>query len=299
MRREDTALHGFLLIAVIFWGLAFTVIKLALVHMSWVTLTLLRFTFASCIFIIYLAVSTSQPRIMTKDLPMVALIGFCGFTGYHMFLNIGEADPQTTAGTSALVIASAPIFMAILASWRLREKITQIRAFGIVIAFVGLAMMILLSEPGSEFRANLTVGAIFVLPAAIFAAIYAILAKPYLIRYSPFQLTAFALFFGTLFTIPVAIANWSETVHDVSSLGLDGLLPILYLSIFPTFISYGIWFHGLKRMEASAIGAYVYISTLVAVIFGMIILGEAITITVIIGGSMVIGGVYLVERKAR
>ncbi len=280
-----------------FWGLAFTVIKLALVHMSWVTLTLLRFVFASCIFIIYFVVCTPQPRIETRDLPMMALIGFCGFTGYHMFLNLGETDPQTTAGTSALVIASAPAFMAILASWRLKERITKVRAFGIAIAFAGLAAIILFSEPESEFRANLTVGAIFVLPAAIFAAIYAILAKPYLTRYSPFQLTALTLFFGTLLTTPIAMLNWSTTVHDISSLGLDGLLPILYLSMFPTFFSYGIWFHGLKRMEASALGAYVYISTLMAIIFGMMILGEAITITVMLGGSMVIGGVYLVERK--
>ena len=297
MRREDLTIHGSLLVTVVLWGLAFTAIKLALEHMSWVTLTILRFCLASGLFASSLWFFPPKVRIDRRDLPMLALIGFCGFTGYHLFLNLGEADPQTTAGTSAIVIASAPAFMAILAVWRLKEKVTRVRTAGIALAFVGLAVMLVLTEQGSDFRVSLTEGAALILPAAVFAASYAVLSKPYLRKYSPFQLTAFAVFFGTLFTIPVVIVNSQGTWSDLTTMGISGLLPVIFLAVFPTFIAYSLWFRGLKRMDASALGAYVYLSTLVAVVAGIILLGESLSPPAVVGGAMVIGGVYLAQRK--
>jgi len=126
VRRDELVLHGSLVFVIVFWGLAFTAIKVALEHMSWVTLTLLRFSTAAVPFAIYLAWARPKPPIARKDLPMVALLGFLGFTGYHLFLNLGEADPRTTAGTSALVIASVPAFMAVLAVVLLKEQVTDV-----------------------------------------------------------------------------------------------------------------------------------------------------------------------------
>ena len=297
MRRDELVLHGSLVFVIVFWGLAFTAIKVALEHMSWVTLTLLRFSTAAVPFAIYLAWARPKPPIARKDLPMVALLGFLGFTGYHLFLNLGEADPRTTAGTSALVIASAPAFIAILAVLLLKEKVTPLRASGIAVAFAGLAVMLLLAAPESEFRVSLTVGAALVLPAAVFASFYAILGKPYLKKYRPFQLVAYAVFFGLLFTLPIAAWDATATARDLAALTFTAYLPVLLLGLFPTFIAYGLYFRVLQRIEASAVGAYIYLSTLVAVLGGIYFLGEPLTLPAVLGGVMVIGGVYLAQRR--
>jgi len=298
VRRESLGLHGSILVAIVFWGLAFTAIKLALAHMSWITLTFLRLLIASGLYAVYLAVAKQKMRIERRDIPRIALIGFCAFTAYHLFLNLGEMDPMTTAGTSALVIASAPAFMAVLAVIILKEKVTRGRVAGISLAFAGLAVMLFLSSPGSVYRVSLTVGAAFVLPAAILAALYSVLAKTFQTRYPPLQLTATAMFFGTLFTLPLVFIDAPRTWSDFTGMGVSGLLPALFLGIFPTFLSYGIWFRSLQRMEASAIGAYVYISTLIAVIAGIIVLGETLTIPAILGGAMVIAGVFIAQRNS-
>jgi len=298
VRHDSAALHGSLLVAIVFWGLAFTAIKLALAHMSWITLTFLRLAIASGLFVIYLAVAKPKTRMERRDLPRMALIGFVAFTAYHLFLNLGEMDPNTTAGTSALVIASAPAFLAILAVLMLKEKVTSVRAAGIAFAFLGLAVMLLLSSPGSEYRVTLTVGAALVIPAAFFAALYSALAKPYLTKYQPFQLTAYAMFFGTLFTVPFVAVDGARTLGDLGTMGLNGALPVLFLGLFPTFLSYGLWFRALKQMEASAAGAYVYLSTLIAVAAGIIVLGETVTVLAILGGAMVIAGVYIAQQKS-
>ena len=296
-KRDELLLQISLGFLVLFWGLAFVAIEIALRHMSWITLTFLRFASAAMFFVGYLAVARPSPRIERRDLPIIAALGFLGFTGYHLFLNLGQSDPATTAGTSALVISSVPAFIAVLAAWHLREALNALRTAGIALAFAGLAVMLLLGAPGSELRVTFTPSAALIVPSAIFAAFYAVLAKPYLKKYRPFQLVAYAILFGTAFTLPLVAADAGRTASDIATMGLEGWLPILYLGVFPTFLAYGIWFRAMQKMEASAVGTYVYLSTLVAVLAGVYFLGESLTLPLVLGGAMVIAGVYLAQRK--
>jgi len=294
------ALHAAMIALVIFWGLAFVVIKQALVHMSWITLTFLRFAAADVCFGAYLlARPEARVPIERKDWPTLALLAFFGFTGYHLFLNLGEADPNTSAGTAALIIASAPAFIAVLAVPLLKECLRPVRAAGIALAFTGLAVMVALANPRSEYSFRVSTGALAILPPALFTALYAVLGKGYLRRYKPFVFVAWTLFLGTLLTVPLVLITAGEFVSDLETMGWAGLWPVLYLGVFSTFVAYGIWFRGLERMPAAAAGAYVYLSTLVAVVGGIAILGETITGAGLLGGAMVIAGVVLAQQIAR
>ncbi len=171
-------LHASLILLILFWGLAFVAIKQALVFMSWITLTLLRFAVADALFVGYL-VATRQVRHppAREDLPMLVLLAFFGFTGYHLFLNLGETDPNVSAGTAALIIASAPAFIAIFAIPLLKERIGRWQSAGIALAFAGLAVIIFFVRPESQFTFRASEGALTVVPPAIFSALYAVLGK--------------------------------------------------------------------------------------------------------------------------
>jgi drug/metabolite transporter (DMT)-like permease len=301
-RRFDTgwSLHASLLLLVFFWGLAFVAIKQALVHMSWITLTFLRFAIADVLFLGNLVRTghVRQPP-ARKDLPMLVVLAFLGFVGYHLFLNLGETDPNVTAGTAALIISSAPAFIAVLAVPLLKERIRRIQAVGIALAFSGLAFMIFLANPQSQFQFRASAGALAVVPPAIFSALYAVLGKNYLRRYPPFTFVAWTLLLATGLMVPLILVTGSAFVADVTSMGLGGLLPVLFLGIFPTFVGYGIWFRALQRLPAASAGAYVYASTLVAVVGGILVLGEPLILATIVGGAMVIGGVGLAQVRIK
>lgn len=289
-----------MLVLVLFWGLAFVAIKAADERMSWITLTFLRFVFADILFIGYLAVRKEE-RVWparTHWLPLLAL-GFLGFTGYHLFLNLGESNPDVTAGTAALIIASDPAFIALLAVPLLREKLPTIRLLGIVIAFAGLAVMILFASGTSALRFSFSPGALEIVPSVVFTAIYLTLGKRYLSRYRPFVFVAYTILLGTLLVLPLVVAVWPTFVNDLQTMGWSGLLPVLFLAVCPTFIGYGLWFRALERMPASAAGAYLYLSTLIAVVGGILLLGELLTQAMIVGGLMVIGGVVVAEHLGR
>ncbi len=289
-----------MLVLVLFWGLAFVAIKAADEHMSWITLTFLRFAFADVLFLGYLAVRKTERVLPRREdwLPLVGL-GFLGFTGYHLFLNLGESNPDVTAGTAALIIASDPAFIAILAIPLLRERIHPLRAVGIALAFAGLAVMILLAAPGSQLRFSLSVGALEVVPSVVFTAVYLVLGKNYLARYRPFVFVAYTIMLGTLLTLPVVAAIWPTFVHDITTLTWSGLLPVLFLSVCPTFIGYSLWFRALERMPAAAAGAWLYVSTLIAVVGGILLLGEPVTESMVLGGAMVIGGVVVAQQLSK
>ncbi len=293
-------LHASMLVLVLFWGLAFVAIKAADEHMSWITLTFLRFVFADVLFLGYLAFRPSE-RVMPPRadwLPLLAL-GFLGFTGYHLFLNLGESNPDVTAGTAALVIASDPAFIALVAVPLLRERLTGSRSIGIAVAFAGLAVMILFAGATSSLRFAFSAGALEIVPSVVFTAFYLTLGKKYLTRYRPFVFVAYTLLLGTVLTIPVVLAAWPTFVADLGSMGWAGLLPVLFLSVCPTFVGYSLWFRAVERMPASAAGAYLYLSTLIAVVGGILLLGEALTEAMIVGGAMVIGGVVIAQQLGK
>ncbi len=289
-----------MLVLVLFWGLAFVAIKAADEQMSWVTLTFLRFLFADVLFLGYLAVRKTERAVPRRQdwLPLLGL-GFLGFTGYHLFLNLGESNPDVTAGTAALIIASDPAFIALLAVPLLRERIRPVRGAGIALAFAGLAVMILFANPRSQLRFSLSLGALEIVPSVVFTAVYLVLGKNYLARYRPFVFVAYTILLGTVLTVPIVIAVWPTFVGDLAKLSLAGLLPVLFLSVCPTFIGYSLWFRAIERMPAAAAGAWLYVSTLIAIVGGIVLLGEGLTESMLVGGAMVIGGVVVAQQLGR
>src|SRR2546422_2975397 len=209
---------------------------------------------------------------------------------------LGETDPNVSAGTAALIIASAPAFIAIFAIPLLKERIGRWQSAGIALAFAGLAVMIFFVRPESQFTFRASEGALTVVPPAIFSALYAVLGKSYLRRYPPFTFVAWTLLLGTALLVPLLIATVPAFLVDLRTMGLSGWMPVLYLGILPTFIGYGIWFSALARLRTASAGAYIYVSTLVAVVGGIAILGEPVTLAMIGGGGMVIAGVVLAQQ---
>src|SRR5437879_7785316 len=170
---SNRAVHASLMLLGRFWGLACVAIKQALVHMSWITLTFLRFALADILFFGYLAATRRlRPFPARTDLPHLALLAFVGFTGYHLFLNLGESDASVTAGPAALILASTPAFIAVLAASLLRERLRRFQGQGIALAFAALRVMLFLARPESQFRFQASAGALPVIPSAVVFALY-------------------------------------------------------------------------------------------------------------------------------
>ncbi|MFQ5951642.1 MAG: DMT family transporter [Candidatus Geothermarchaeales archaeon] len=287
-------IKGYATVAAIslFWGLAFVAIKSSLEVLSPIGLTMLRLAASSILFLLYLAIwerGRSIPNL--RDLPMMALLGLFGFTVYHLSLNLGQQ--YTTVGLASLVVASAPIFIVMFSVSLLNERLTFTRGSGIVVAFLGVSALIFLGHENPTTGAPEILGATMILPAPITAALYTVLGKPLLRRYSPTVLVAWALFFGTAFVLPFVSL---DVVHESLRLSMVEWIPILFLAFFPTFIGYILWYRLLAEAEASGVGAYLYLTTMTAIVGGIVLLGETITLHTVVGGSLVVVGVAMAQK---
>jgi drug/metabolite transporter (DMT)-like permease len=275
-------------ITVITWASAFAAIREGLHSYSPETLALFRYSVASAVLALY-ALGTRMPLPAKRDIPAIFVLGFLGFVYYNVALNAGER--QIEAGTASLLIASAPIFVALLAVAFYSERMRGWAWLGILISFLGAAVISI--QPGSKLQLSLS--ALIVLSAAVASATYTVVHKPYLRRYSPLQFTAYAIWAGTvlmLVFLPTLITEFGTATRGAT-------LAILYLGIVPGAIGYVSWSFVVSRMPASRAGSYLYLIPAVAILVAWIWLGEAPTLVPLLGGTLILAGVILVNVKGK
>lgn len=287
--------YMFLLIGapVVFWAFAFPFIKIGLEELSSVNLTIMRLLVVCIIFIFLLLIMPNKfSKLHKKDIIPIFLLGFLGIIVYHLGLNYGEQ--YISASAASLIIATIPIFVVILAVIFLREKITLTIVSGIVLSSIGIMIISISNWPEPSLEISYLLGSFAVLLAALMGALYIVAGKKLLSRYPPISLTTYAFLLGSLGLIPFASQSLFEEVATMSN---TGWIAVLFLALCPTVISYLLWYMALEIKNASELSVYLYFIPVISTMISSIILHEQITLLFIIGGTLVILALYIVNKK--
>lgn len=282
-----------LLAANIIWGGTFVTAKYALEALSPILLALIRFVISSLFFlpIIYLSWRRGQ-YVKRRDFRTIILLGLLGVTFFYVFQFLGLK--YTTATNVSLLITLIPIFTLLFSSKLLKEKFGPAKIGGIGISFLGAVLVITNGSLNISTRTNDIIGALFILSNVICWVLYTVIGKKILKQYPAGLITSYAVIIGTLLMIPMAIL-WGS-FKEIANLNLAQWISVFYLGIFGSFIGYLLWYHGLKKVKASTASTFIYLIPLVTIILASSLLGEVITLYTLIGGIMIILGVFLVTR---
>lgn len=276
------------LFTVIVWGSSFAAIRASLLGgYSPGHLVLIRFLIASSIFIIYALWPGTKFRLPRKgDLLKIGILGWIGISVYHWGVTYGEVT--VSAGTAGMVIASAPIFTALIAVVFLKERIS---AFGWVGMFVGIigVFLITIGSEGSTF--TISKGVIFILIASFAAAIFFVFQKTLLKRYRPIELTAYFTWAGTL---PFFI-YFPGLLQGIQGATMEANLSSIYLGIFPAAIAYVAWATALSIGETGSVASMLYAEPVIAIIVAWLWLKEFPSAIAILGGIIAILSVIIVN----
>jgi len=291
--RTHAEKYFFLVIGlpIVFWAFAFPLIKIGLEELSPVNLTIMRLFVVCLVFLVILILQPKKiSKFQKKDAPFLFLLGFVGVVVYHLAINYGEL--YISAGAASLIIATIPSFVVILAVLFISEKITINIILGIVISLGGVAIISAFGNKGITLEIQYLSGALAILLAALVGAGYTVAGKKLLRRYSPLSLTIYAFLIGSLGLIPFISSSLFEEVAQMSTVGW---VAVLSLAFFPTIISYTLWYVALEIKQASEISVYLYLTPVLSTIISYFLLGEKITLLFILGGALVIIGLYIVN----
>ncbi len=275
-----------LLVQMVLWGTAFPMIKIALGDLSAPHLTLLRHLVASATFVPLLLLFRARFAPKRADMPYFLLLGFVGYTVYHLALNFGQTN--VSAGAASLIIATAPAITALLAVIMLGEGLPGLGWVGSAIAFLGV-VLIVVGDSGTGLTFN--VFAWLIVIAAVSTSFYAILQRRMFQRYRPIEVAAFATWAGTL---PMLVFL-PGVAADVASASSNALLATVYIGVLPSAVAYTLFSIALSKAPVTVVTAALYLVPVFSLIASWLLVGEVPGLLTVVGGSVALGGVVLLN----
>jgi drug/metabolite transporter (DMT)-like permease len=283
------------LFAVTVWGASFVATKVALRYASPATVVWIRFAMGVVILGIAVRWANQFSRPEGREWGYFALLGFLGITFHQWLQSTGLVTAQAT--TTGWIIASTPIFMALLGVLILRESLSWYQVVGILLAAVGVLLVVSKGDLFAIAKGQFgTPGDFLVLISAPNWAIFSALSRAGLKKFPSTLMMFYVMLFGWLFTSVLFFAGpgWRQ----IASIPWDGWMALLFLGVLCSGIAYIFWYDALQVLPVAQTGAFLYLEPIVTVIVAAIVLQEAVLLATLLGGITILFGVWLVNRPA-
>jgi drug/metabolite transporter (DMT)-like permease len=197
----------------------------------------------------------------------------------------------TSASQGALVQSCIPAMTALVAVVWLREHASVLRWTGILLSMVGIAIVF----SGSSVQAGSAslLGNLLMFASAVLWGLYTSMAKR-VANLDPLQVTAGILGVGALLLLP--LTGFEVAAAGIPQVNTQGWLGMAYLGAGASGIAWMLYSAALKHVDASEAGVYTNLIPIVGVVLG-IMLGEPLSVRAIVGGLVVLVGVWLTSRR--
>jgi drug/metabolite transporter (DMT)-like permease len=279
-----------LIFAAIFWGLNFAATKYAADFLPQLFIVAFRFIGGGLVLLLVLRILEPGSRMRRKDILPMAALGCFGIGAAQTAFTFGIS--LTSAASTGLVFTTAPVWGMVLGFVLGLERPSWRGVVGVGLCILGVGIVF---YGGLSSVEDSLLGDLVILLAAVSVGAYTVFSMPVLERHSPLAVATYPTLFGG----PVILILSLPYLGDVEwgSLGLGPWAALVYSAVLATAFAFAAWQRGISRIGANRVLVYQYLITLTGVTSGIVFFGENLGIEKIVGGAVILVGVYLARGQ--
>ena len=279
------AVYG--LSAAAIWGGMYVVSDVVLRTVPPFTLLTLRLVLGLAVLLLFLRRLPHLERPRGREALKVLAVGFLGF-GISVGAQFVGTD-KSTAVNGSLITSAAPAFILIFAALILHEQLTLRRILAVALATVGVIVIIDISQ--ADFGSDTFAGDVALAIAAITWGLYSVLVRLVCQRWDTLVVTVYAFVGGLALVVPAALLELTQ--RPIGNIDSGTVLGILYLGVVSTAGAMWLWNRAFALVSASIASLFFFAQPLVGAFLGVVLLGQALTPNIILGGVLIALGVLL------
>ncbi|MBI1880834.1 MAG: EamA family transporter [Chloroflexi bacterium] len=294
LQRNLDAADGLLLLTVLFWSVNFSFVKFALAELSPLAFNGLRMLLAVGLMLVLAPALGYSLKFQRHHLGRLIVLGLIGNTAYQLCFIFGIA--RTTADNAALILATVPVWVALIGTIAGAEKVVAGGWLGVVLSLAGIALIIL----GGKYQTQLHLGGAtllgdgLILGATLCWSLYTLASRRMLRAYSAIAVTSFTTAVGVIPLLFLAIPSLAQLKWGSISMTAWGAL--LFSGVFGITLAYFFWNFGVSRLGSARTSLYSNLTPPLALLTAWLLLDEGLTLTQVGGGLLALGGVALARR---
>ena len=280
-----------LVLAAVFWGSNYAATKYAAGHLPELLIVAFRFAVGGLLLLLVLRLVEPESSLERNDvLPMLGL-GCLGVAVSQTTFTFGVS--LTSTANTGLVFATAPVWGLLLGFVLGLERPTRWGVLGVGLSMLGVGVVFREGLVGAEGASLL--GDLLILVAAITVGAYTVFSMRLLERHSPLAVATYPTLFGAPFVLLLALPGLAGL--DWGGVGGGAWVAVGFSAVFATAFAFSAWQRGISRIGANRVLVYQYLITLTGVASGIAFFDERLGISKILGGAVILLGVYLARRR--
>ncbi len=296
--KRRTLIEIALLSVTVIWALNFSVIKGNLDEIDPLSFNGLRFLFAAVVIWGALLWRGHSLNVARKDWWPLIGMGVLANLVYQGLFIIGI--DYTYAANVAVIMGTIPIWVALISHLFSDEKLDLLKSIGVVLAFGGVAFIMLGGSEELSFDSDTFIGDLLIVAATVVWGAYTVLSRNFLKRYTALQFSTVTTTIGAVLLFFIGLPGMMVIDWGEVSPGAYGA--VMYSGLLSIGFAYIIWNYAIQEVGAVNTATYQNLVPVLGLIFGVILLNEQLDVKQYVGSGFVIGGIVLARwnnKKAK
>lgn len=255
-----------------------------------------RFSIAVLCLLLWMHTRRGWPRLSARQWWGLAAAGAVGVFGYAAFFM--AALQQVEASRAAVVVTTNPVFTTVLAAWLFKERFNARIAAGLLLAVIGAATVLTRGAPWQLFAGAMGVGEWLLIGCIATWTGYSLMGKRLMAGIDSLTATTMTAAFGCamLWLAAMVFDGPAQAATALSRLTPGGWLAMIFLALGATVLAYAWFYRGIEVLGAGVASSYISLVPVLGVASAVVVLGERLDASLLIGGAVALVGVVWANR---